>query len=198
MRINEDEMDALQEIVNIGVGRAAGALSELIGSRINLRVPAISLVAPGECDSDCAKGMSIVQGFDGTISGNALLVFPIESGQTLAMLLGGYDESEVIPEFEISGILSEIGNIVLNGVLGSLANAISTDLLYQVPDFFVNESFGDLVERTPSICEDSTSPVLLADTQFSVESSDIKGSIIIAFRIGSLEKLLVELQQLLV
>ena len=196
MLLNEDELDALQEIVNIGVGRAAGSLSELIGSRINLRVPALHLVAPTDCDPNCGEGMSIVQGFEGNISGNALLVFPIESGQTLAMLLGGYDENETIPEFEISGILSEIGNIVLNGVLGSLANAIETDLLYQVPDFFVNESFVNLVEKGAAAEEDSVSPVLLADTQFSVEDSDIEGSIMIAFRLGSLEKLLEELQQL--
>lgn len=198
MLINEEEMDALQEIVNIGVGRAAGSLSELIGSRINLRVPALSLVSPSDCDPNCGKGMSIVQGFDGSVSGNALLVFPIESGQTLARLLGGYDEDETIPEFEISGILSEIGNIVLNGVLGSLANAIETDLLYQVPDFFVNESFVSLVEKGTVAAEDSVTPVLLADTQFSVEDSDIEGSIMIAFRLGSLEKLIEELQQLFV
>ena len=197
MQLSENELDALQEIVNIGVGHAASSLSELIGSRINLRVPAVSLVAPDACDPNCTEGMSIVQPFDGSLSGSALLVFPTDSGQALARLLGGYDESEEIPEFETSGILSEIGNIVLNGVLGSLANAIETDLLYQVPEFFVNKTFASLVATDTAQCQDALSPVLMADTDFSVESSDIHGSIVIAFQIGSLETLLDELQLLL-
>ena len=197
MQLSKDELDALQEIVNIGVGHAASSLSELIGSRINLRVPAVSLVAPDECDPNCTEGMSIAQPFEGSISGSALLVFPTDSGKALARLLGGYDESEGIPEFETSGILSEIGNIVLNGVLGSLANAIETDLLYQVPEFFVNKTFASLVATDTAQRQDALSPVLMADTDFSVESSDIHGSIVIAFQIGSLETLLDELQLLL-
>ena len=198
MKFNEDDIDALSEIVNVGVGRAAGSLSELIGSRIDLCVPEITLVDRDKIDNQAESGMSVIQAFDGAISGSALLMFPIASGRKLAALLVGSDESDDLPEFEISGILSEVGNIVLNGVLGSLANAVDVDLAYKVPDFFANESFSGLMDKGDNQSSMLGGPVLLADARFSVESADIQGSVVLAFRLGSLESLLEQLQKLYV
>lgn len=193
MQLSEEDIDALNETVNIGVGRAAASLSELIGSRITLRIPQVR-VETSLPESDPEKrGMSVVQGFTGDVSGNALLVFPIESGQKLAGLLGGYEDGEAIAEFELSGILSEIGNIVLNGVLGSLANAIDADLEYRVPEFFLKDSLPDLVDASEGDSSEVGS-ILIADTDFSVDDSDIHGSVVIAFRLGSLTNLLSRLQ----
>lgn len=190
MQLSEDNVDALGEIINIGVGRAACSLSELIGTRIELRVPLVQIVDSKVADLRTDTGMSIMQSFEGEVSGNAILVFPETSGQNLASLLGGYDEAVEIPELEISGILSEVGNIVLNGVLGSLANAIETDLTYTVPDYYVRETITSLMKkRNEQACEE-TDLVLLADTQFSVESHDIRGSVVVAFHLGTFDSLL--------
>jgi len=190
MQLSEDDIDALGEIINIGVGRAASSLSGLIGTRIDLRVPVVQTVDSATADLRTDTGMSIMQSFNGEVSGNALLVFPTTSGQKLAALLGGYEESAEIPELEISGVLSEVGNIVLNGVLGSLANAIETDLTYTVPDFYVQETVTSLMKRRNDQSADEIDLVLLADTQFCVESQDIRGSVVVAFHLGSFESLL--------
>ena len=193
MILNEDTVDALNEIVNIGVGKAAGSLSELIGAHIQLRVPEVRLVENAEAELECGAGISVVQGFQGSVSGNALLVFPDNSGEKLARLLGGYEPNEAVSEFELSGILSEIGNIVLNGVLGSLANAIEVDLTYRVPEFYLQESLLGLIkacdEDKPKI-----GPVLIADTEFTADSADIRGSVVIAFHLGALPNLLAHLE----
>ena len=190
MRLTEYDSDALSEIINIGVGRAASSLSDLISTRIDLRVPVVQVVEPQEVDQRTDSSMSIMQSFEGEVSGNALLVFPADSGQKLAALLGGYEASDVIPELEISGILSEVGNIVLNGVLGSFANAIEADLTYTVPDFYVQETITSLVAERGKQTSDATNTILLADTQFSVESQDIRGSVVVAFHLGSFQSLL--------
>ncbi|MEM9365270.1 MAG: chemotaxis protein CheC [Planctomycetota bacterium] len=189
MHLSEEEIDALNETVNIGVGRAASSLSELIGSRISLRIPQIRVESSMPENNPEQRGMSVVQSFRGDVSGNALLVFPVESGQKLAAVLGGYEEGEAIADFELAGILSEIGNIVLNGVLGSLANAIDADLEYRVPEFYFKDSLPDLVD---SKADDSSEvgSILIADTDFSVDDSDVHGSVVIAFRLGSLTSLL--------
>ena len=198
MNFSDDDIDALSEIVNVGVGRAAGSLSQLIGSRIDLCVPEIKLVDRDKIGSHAESGMSVIQGFDGAISGNALLIFPNASGRKLAALLVGTDEADQLPEFEISGILSEVGNIVLNGVLGSLANAVKVELDYKVPDFYANESFSGLMDKGNHQSSMLGGPVLVADARFSVESADISGSVVLAFRLGSLESLLQQLQKLYV
>jgi len=43
---SEDKADALQELVNVGMGTAAGALATALGAFVELRVPRIEMVAP--------------------------------------------------------------------------------------------------------------------------------------------------------
>lgn len=196
MQLSEDDIDALGEIINIGVGRAAGSLSELIGTRIDLRVPIVQTVELTVADQMTESGMSIMQSFEGNVSGNALLLFPTDSGKKLAALLGGYGSDAEIPELEVSGVLAEVGNIVLNGVLGSLSNAIGSDFIYTVPDFYVEETVSTLVKKRNNQSAEETLSVLLADTQFSVESEDIRGSVVVAFHLGCFQSLLENLGQL--
>lgn len=196
MQLTEHDIDALSEIINIGVGRAACSLSELIGTRIDLQVPVVRPVDLTIADQATETGMSIMQSFEGNVSGNALLVFPTDSGKKLAALLGGYGSDTEIPDLEVSGVLAEVGNIVLNGVLGSLANAIGSDFTYTVPDFYVEETVSTLVNKRDDQSCEQTNSVLLADTQFNVEADDIRGSVVVAFHLGSFESLLENLSQL--
>ncbi len=196
MQLSEIDLDALGEIVNIGIGRAAGSLSKLVGTRIDLQVPVVQMLDPGVADLRSEPGMSIMQSFDGKISGNALLVFPKVSGRKLATVLSGTNDPSEIPELELSGILSEVGNIVLNGVLGSLANIIEENLAYTVPEFYVKETVSSLLTKRQDLSHDETSSVLYADAQFSVESQDIRGSVIVAFHLGSFDCLLDRLARL--
>jgi chemotaxis protein CheC len=179
MKLSPEEADALGEVVNIGVGRAASSLSDLLETRIELKAPRIELLDAG---SQNDIGMSVTQRFDGQVCGKAVLVFPPESGQHLARLMGGYDTDDEVPQIELSGILSEVGNIVLNGVLGSIANLLETHLDYSVPDFFVDQSISQLVTEGAAVAQ--RDPILVADTEFHVLSSDISGSIVLAFEVG--------------
>ena len=43
--LNELEIDALTEMVNIGVGRAATSLRDMVGEQVLLSVPRVNLVS---------------------------------------------------------------------------------------------------------------------------------------------------------
>ena len=116
--LDEETLDAIREIVNIGVGRAAGQLQEMTGSHIRLRIPDISLLPVGEIRKleDTyfkANILSAVQlDFKGTFSGVSVVIFPQESAAALVMLLTG--ENENSPEMDAIRIeaLKEVGNIM--------------------------------------------------------------------------------------
>ena len=98
MRLSDDQIDTLTEIVNIGVGRAAASLSRIIGERVELTVPCVHIGALSDLSSflDGTKGKldtAIVQDFEGHVSGRALLAFPSPSGITLAQIISGIDET---------------------------------------------------------------------------------------------------------
>lgn len=195
MELTEEDLESLAEIVNIGVGRAASSLSILLGSAIELKVPQVRVVAASDTTLTQVDGISVKQQFDGAVAGKALLQFPTQTGRQLACLLTGYDELDEIPEFEISGVLAEVGNIVLNGVLGSLANITSSRLDYTVPEFYVGRTVSDLIASAAAPAQGGS--VLIADTDFCVSSEGIHGSIMIAFEIGALESLVQYLQELI-
>ena len=79
-----EQFDALKEIVNIGVGRAASALNEMLDAHIELKVPTICFFNLKETDK-IPKHLQIDQlscvqmGFKGSFNGKAALVFPPES-----------------------------------------------------------------------------------------------------------------------
>ena len=130
-----DHLDALTEVVNIGVGRAAAALSELLGSRIDLTVPTVSLLKFSELSEEVSSKLdtSIIQDFVGPTSGRAILAFPDASALKLGQILADLDDIPPELDFDLQDVLNEVGNIVLNGVLGSLSNIVKGSLQYTVP-----------------------------------------------------------------
>ena len=119
MVLDELEQDALTELVNIGVSRAAASLRKMVGRQVLLSVPAVELVSRkvataliGERESD--ELIAVCQDFTGAISGRALLIFPLSNSMELVRaVLGEHDDGNVADmEHEA---LAEIGNVILNG-----------------------------------------------------------------------------------
>jgi hypothetical protein len=79
--LNELQLDALTEMVNIGVNRAAAGLREMVGEQVHLSVPKVSLVSRESAiatlgESEAANLVGIHQVFEGDVTGRALLIFP--------------------------------------------------------------------------------------------------------------------------
>lgn len=190
MKLSTEEIDALTEIVNIGVGRAASSLCDLIDRRIALRVPTITPWQLDENEEHPALNTSVIQDFSGLVNGRALLAFPRSSGVALARLLSEDDGGQDELEMDLAGILEEVGNIVLNGVLGSLANLLEGNLDYSVPRLTTDRGAENVIcDRGP--CDATTDrTILMADTHFEVADSEIAGSLLLAFNMSEMKPLL--------
>jgi len=86
------QQDALVELINIGFGRAAAALSKLTGHRVQLEVPEITMCPidqMGEYLRPLVKSevASVHQIFSGPVEGDALLVLDQNSAAILKELL---------------------------------------------------------------------------------------------------------------
>lgn len=188
MYISPEHLDALQELINIGVGRAAGSLTQMWEKPIRFHVPFIRLGKPDEVFQEIQRipdtTLSSVQlpFFKGTFKGSAYLLFPIDSATALVTALTGEAEDTDTMDSLREATLTEIGNIVLNGVMGSLANILQNQITYSVP-FYQETSFQELLQPTPS---DSSEMVLWAHTQFTIEEYDLTGDIILMFSIPDL------------
>ena len=92
MNLTPDQTDLLAEVMNVGIGRAAHALSELVRARVVLQVPKVEVGHVIELESrwreKAADGLSLVsQDFDGASSGVAVLAFETPSARALVSLM---------------------------------------------------------------------------------------------------------------
>ncbi len=192
MELTADELDALKELINIGVGNAAGMLNEMIQFPIKLEIPDVELLSSTELQSELKKRfgievLSVVElGFSGSFSGSAQLLFPTESAVNLVSVLTGEDKASLdLDSLKIS-TLSEVGNMVINGVMGSISNVLDQPLDYAIP-YYVEEDIQELLLKEQSL---DYGTVLLAPAHFSIEELEIQGDIMLFFDVGSFKLLL--------
>jgi chemotaxis protein CheC len=143
MQLLPSQIDALKEMVNIGVGHAAGVLNAMLNSRVQLHVPVVEMMSYTELQAKIqsmshADLSSVRLGFKGPFSGNASIVFAAESAVKLVSILTGYDpDSGDLNEMRES-TLTEVGNIVLNGVMGAIGNELKLHVFYSLPIYLEN------------------------------------------------------------
>jgi chemotaxis protein CheC len=191
MELSPIQSDVLTEFINIGVGRAAGILNQMSRAHVELRIPELRILRDEALNEHCRpiadKLLASVRlPFEGTLSGLTLLLFPPESAVSLVSIILG---QENIPFDEDSlriGTLEEVGNIVLNGVMGSISNFLGSELLYFQPDY-IEDTYANLIRAADG---GSERVFMLARTQFIVAEHLIEGEILVIFRLGSFHGLL--------
>jgi Chemotaxis protein CheC, inhibitor of MCP methylation len=185
--MNPELKDALQEIINIGLGKAAAMLNKLLKNHIILEVPQVTIIP--FCDIGREFGLmrstsvsAVRLSFKGAINGISSLVFPPDSASKLVdVLMGEESFSDDLDAIKI-GTLSEVGNIILNSVMASFANTLDTRLMYTIPAY-VEGNISSILQ----LDAERDALVLSAKTRFTVESHRIEGEVILLFEIGSFD-----------
>ncbi|NET32000.1 MAG: chemotaxis protein CheC [Cyanothece sp. SIO1E1] len=196
MNLTADQLDALRELVNVGVGQAAGMLNEMIEFHIRLQVPVLKLLTLLELQQELGGRLGLDQlaavqlDFGGSFAGTAQLVFPTDSAATLVAVLTGEEPGSPDLDSLKIGTLTEVGNIVINGVMGSISNMLMQPLHYEVPAY-TEENIEHLF---PLEKADAKTTVLLAQARFDVEELQVQGDIILFFGGGSFNALLAAIE----
>ncbi|TCK19769.1 CheC inhibitor of MCP methylation [Ancylobacter aquaticus] len=191
LALSELQIDALTELVNIGVSRAAASLRELVNQQVLLSVPRVSLVSRADAieilGASEDKGLVAVhQIFEGDITGRALLIFPeINSLELVRAVTGGVLPLEDIIELEQEA-LAETGNIILNGCLATIANMLHRSLKMSLPEILRGQG-KDLFNLAPP--PEDGDVVLFLYINFAVRERDIRGYIAMLMDMPSLEAL---------
>jgi chemotaxis protein CheC len=189
--LSELEHDALTELVNIGVSKAATGLRKMVGDHVILSVPAVEVVSRQAAatlirERESGDLVAVRQDFEGAFSGRALLIFPESNSLALVRAVTG-DE---LPPEEVSALeneaLAETGNVVLNGCLATMANMLKRPLTMSLPQVIRGD--GELVFEL-SARPDDQGVVLFLYINFSISGRDIRGYIAMLMDLPSLEAL---------
>lgn len=202
--MDSERIDALKEVINIGVGRAGSVLSELVGTRVSLEIPNLGICKASELMSHLELGgqetvSAVRQSFEGFLGGKALLIFPGKSGDVLATQLVGSEEEIVDLNLEREGVLLEVGNILMNSVIGTLSNVLTKQFRYTLPVYregkmdVVLDPWFESVGR-----KNESAEVIYANAVFGIDKFSISGMILLLFEMKSFDRLWIALDEMVV
>jgi chemotaxis protein CheC len=176
-----DERDALQEVVNIGMGTAGAALSAALESLVGLSVPKIDLVRMdrfsdlprlvGWSDVDaCAIRQAFYDGVDGEV----IVLFGGEGRMRLSQKLG-YDEATDTSEEEL---LLDFTNVFVGACMNGIARQLNIQLRYSAPSIL---SLHAPLDSTLEQLELSVDSLLLVNVDFTLEDCSFRSQMVILF-----------------
>lgn len=190
--LTEDRREALAEILNIAVGQAGRALSEMVEDTVTLSVPSVVFVPAQEIGAILreragASTCAVREAFDGPFAGEALLVFPEDKSlQLIRHLIGENSDLENITELEQDALV-EMGNVILTSCTMTFADVFGVEM--------ENPSLPEILRGSPERLlgienHPSDHSILYLEVDFGVRGLDLSGIILIVFGIADAKKLI--------
>ena len=190
------ELDFLAEVTDKGLEKAQERLAEFLGQKVKLQPAKVLLISKQELGESLGVGdferRGINLGFSGTYNGQAYLMFADGDVEKISKHMSG--ESADTEEWEHikQDVINELGNVVLNGIVGTMSNLVSGKLDFKVPahvkgtaEKFLQENFSEKTE----VC-------FAGLGLFQLEQLQVDGLICFYFYFSSLDMLLTSITQM--
>lgn len=205
------QQDALKEFMNVSIGQAGSVLSEMVNQKIHLEVPEVWLLTSEripEIEELDEVLKAFLQGhivssslsFGNEFNGQARLIFPVNKGKLLVNMLlaeeflpddgtgsSGFSDTD-------TDAMKEIGNVLLNVIVGSLGNLLETKIEYSLPEL----EFLHVGEHDVQPLFGDGSYTLLIRNSFIVGETHIEGAIFVMLSMNSTEQLIKKIDETLV
>jgi chemotaxis protein CheC len=189
VHLTDLERDALREVSNIAMARAASSLRQMVEHEVLLSVPTIDIVSQETAaqivgNPDNASVVAVRQDFNGAFSGRALLIFPeANSLELVRAVVGRHLPLEDIVDLEDEA-LAETGNIILNSWMATVSNLLRRTLKMSLPMVIRGES-----RRMFETVTGQKSLVLFLRIQFEISKKEIRGYVALVMDVPSIEEL---------
>lgn len=187
--LTEIEQDALAEIANMGVSRAANSLRQMVGEQVFLSVPTVQIVTRQAASklverNNSKRLVAVQQSFEGPFGGKALLIFPeAQSLELVRSIVGDEHSLEDVIDLEQEA-LAETGNVILNGCLATIANLLHRTMRMSLPSIVRGD--GATLFASGSSGEQY---VLFLYIDFNIKKRDVRGFIALLMDLPSIAAL---------
>ncbi len=181
INLDELESDLLAELFNIGVGKAADSLSRMVNQEVRLSVPAVEFLTIRDMAEYLGSDSvicSVSQNMRGSFDARSMLMFPEENSlEVVRQLMGNHLSDELVTDMQEEA-LNEIGNIVLNACIGSIAATLDHKFDVDLPEFDQGKPM-DLLSTAGSTADEG---VLLIRIHMELSECAVRGYL--AFLLG--------------
>lgn len=191
--INNQTLDLLKELGNIGSGNAATALAKMISKEVKMDVPQVRILEFNEVTNLLGGEENLVVGIYFELIeeaiGNIMFVLDIKSAKNLSnMLLNKNVDSNELDNMDMSA-LSEVGNILASSYVNSLSSLTGLKLMISVPSLAID--MAGAILSVPAIQFGKVADhVLFIETQFAEGNNKVTGNFFLIPDVNSLNKIL--------
>ncbi len=193
--LTELHLDALTEVFNVGAGRAAVSLSEIVGDEVKLSVPSVIVQKYSEVDRaihalNHPRFGAVSQQFSGPFEAQAVLLFTEDHALEIVRdMMGSQMSIEELAEFEQEA-MCELGNIILNACLSAMADMLKISLDSSLPSYKIattEEIFSDIGNITDQ------SYILVLHIDLIIEKRNSEGHLVFLLSSVSLSNLVTQI-----
>jgi len=174
-----DQHEALQEIVNIGMGLAGDSLARILNTFVELSIPRIRLVKAEDLPSaivnlvsERAEVSAIRQAFFNHWRGEAVAIYDQHGCKDLADLMGYTSEMDNSTETEL---LLDVGNVLVGACLNGVSEQLNAELSFGAPSVLAQHvPIEELFEKQNF----NWSHTLLLEVNFALENRQFKSHLL--------------------
>ena len=200
MKLSEVQADAIQELGNIGAAHAATTLSQMLGSTIEMSVPAIKVVDLSQLGEYMGEESAAMVAFElqGDIPHGGYILFYITRGSAIRLtntMLGLTETSRPLNEMDKSALL-EVGNIMASAFLDATAELLGLIMLPSPPALTIDMAHAAMQSLIAQMQEE-TNEVLLFSTELVCEEHRIDSDIIMMPETSTLVKIVELLENMM-
>ncbi len=173
-------MDILREVGSITAAHGSTALSEILGRKINLRLPTIEIIAGEKILSRISTNQIVVSVHSRiltSLKGNILFILDEKSAfhlvDTCYKNIGDEKKSGILTEMGIS-TLKEVGNVVIASYAGALSMILKTLIIPGIP-IMTSGPMQHIISSTVSLYAKEEF-VLFIEVLFQEDQREINGT----------------------
>jgi chemotaxis protein CheC len=181
MTLSTVQADAIQELGNIGAAHAATTLSQMLGSSVEMSVPAIKSIDISELGTYMGEEAAAMVAFElqGDIPHGGYIVFYISRESAIRLtntMLGLTDMDRPMNEMDESALL-EVGNIMVSAFLDATAELLGFIMLPSPPALTIDMAHAAMSSLVAQMGEE-IDEVLLFSTELVCAEHKIDSDII--------------------
>lgn len=200
MKLSSVQMDAMQELGNIGAAHAATTLSQMLSSPVEMSVPTIKVVDLAQLASHIGEESAALVVFElqGEIPHGGYIIIYISRKSAVQMtnaMLGLTDSDRPLNEMDESALL-EIGNIMASAFLDATAELLGFVMLPSPPALTIDMAHAAMQSLIAQMQEE-IDEVLLFSTELVCEEHKIDSDIIMMPETSTLKTFVERLENLM-
>lgn len=198
LNLNSEQLDVLREIGTVGSGSAATALSQLLGKRVSINVPQVSLVSQDKISSNeflmqpDDVGLAVELKIIGSLRGGMLVLFSQKSALQMIDILmkRPVGQTQLLNLLEASA-LSESAHILSGAYLNAVGEMVELhQLMLSIPQTIVDrmDRLNKLLTRRFS--DEGISYLLPIENKLMIEEIEVDVFVIFLLEQESVRKIL--------